>query len=299
MASSQQHSILHLPNGVNIAYEILGSRFLGYRRPIVLVSGLSIVRKDWSLLSQCLAASRPVLVYDHRGIGDSTCSPSAVEEITIESMALDLLALLTYLKWKEIVICGWSMGGVVAQQLLVLPFHPHRPRPLPFRVTHVILAGTRSLVLAQNQHGFQNRIPKVLTPEEKLTLVRTVLAKTFDPAWLAQNSEKFESLFRGWLLGVRPPGTINKQQQAAASFDIQHLLAFIPRTTKILVIHGELDQIIPYSAGRDIPAHITTAKFMSIGPAPGQVYTPTFGHFWFQYFNIDMWREVLERHMSL
>ncbi|KIK58149.1 hypothetical protein GYMLUDRAFT_45343 [Collybiopsis luxurians FD-317 M1] len=298
MAPSSQFSLLRLPNGVNIAYEILGTRFLGYRRPIVLISGLSIVRKDWSLLAQSLAQSRPVLVYDHRGIGDSVCSPSAVEEISIETMTLDLLALLIHLKWKEIAICGWSMGGVVAQQLLVLPFHPHRPRTLPFRVTHVFLAGTRSVVLSPDQHGFQKRVPQTLTPEERMKLVRTVLARTFDPTWLSQNQAHFENLFRGWLTGVRPAGTIAKQQQAVASFNFHHLLAYIPRDIKILVIHGELDQIIPYSAGRDIPSYIPSAKFMSIGRGAGQVYSPTFGHCWFQYFNINMWREVLERHMS-
>ncbi|KAE9397385.1 alpha/beta-hydrolase [Gymnopus androsaceus JB14] len=301
---STDFSLLQLPGGVNIAYEVLGASFLGRRRPIVLISGLSIVRKDWALLSHTLSQSRPVLVYDHRGIGDSVCSPSAVEEISIENMALDLFSLLIHLQWKEFAICGWSMGGVVAQQLLVLPFHPRYPLALPFRVTHVFLAGTRSVVLQANKHGFQKR----------------VLSNTFDPMWLQQNQGRFETLFRGWLSGVRPAAVIGivdfsflspyslpiyllqkfpaKQQQAVASFNIQYLLPYIPRDIKVLVIHGELDQIIPFSAGREIPSFIPSARFMPIGPSAGQVWSTTFGHFWFQYFDIDMWREVLESHMS-
>lgn len=91
--------------------------------------------------------------------------------------------------------------GVVAQQLLVLPFHPRYPLALPFRVTHVFLAGTRSVVLQANKHGFQKRIPTVLTPEDRLKLIRGVLSNTFDPMWLQQNQGRFETLFRGWLSG--------------------------------------------------------------------------------------------------
>lgn len=93
------------------------------------------------------------------------------------------------------------MPGVIAQQLLVLPFHPRYRTALPFRVTHVFLAGTRSVVLQANMHGFQNRIPQVLTPEARLKLIRGVLAKTFDPMWLQQNQARFEKLFQGWVSG--------------------------------------------------------------------------------------------------
>lgn len=52
-----------------------------------------------------------VLIYDHRGIGNSTLTSAKDEDITIELMARDLLLLLENLKWKEVVICGFSMGG--------------------------------------------------------------------------------------------------------------------------------------------------------------------------------------------
>src|SRR5215469_10385698 len=92
-----------------------------------------------------------------RGMGDSRLASD--EDITIELLARDLLFLLRHLGWKELSLCGFSMGGivifilynfsieafqlgVVAQQLLVLPFHPEHPTRLPFRTTHLLLAGT-------------------------------------------------------------------------------------------------------------------------------------------------------------
>lgn len=70
-----------------------------------------------------------VLIYDHRyipgrsvfteslftvyrGIGDSSYStPAEDDEITIELMARDLLFLLQSLKFSEVALCGYSMGG--------------------------------------------------------------------------------------------------------------------------------------------------------------------------------------------
>ena len=53
-----------------------------------------------------------VLIYDHRGIGNSSLSPGGDEEISIEVLARDLLALLVHLNWKEVALCGYSMGGM-------------------------------------------------------------------------------------------------------------------------------------------------------------------------------------------
>ena len=39
-------------------------------------------------------------------------SPAGDEEISIESLALDLQALLVHLNWKEVALCGYSMGGM-------------------------------------------------------------------------------------------------------------------------------------------------------------------------------------------
>lgn len=52
-------------------------------------------------------------------MGDSKLSPGKDEKITIESLALDLLALLTHLQWKDLSLCGFSMGGLYAVQTSV------------------------------------------------------------------------------------------------------------------------------------------------------------------------------------
>lgn len=230
-----------------MAYEVLGSQHVGKRQPLVLIGGMSSRRGDWERLAVSLADVRPgmrlafrllqdlsehleVLLFDyrcasrvssavrviyrtmHRGMGDSRLAPD-VEDLTIESLARDLLFLLEHLQWKELSLCGFSMGGgyirlreadvtfnsrdlgIVAQQLLFLPYHTAEPTPLPFRVTHVILAGTLCSVLTDRRYGLRvnkNEFTVPFTLEQRREIARPTLLSTFDPTWIVKNSERFE-----------------------------------------------------------------------------------------------------------
>ncbi|THV07781.1 alpha/beta-hydrolase [Dendrothele bispora CBS 962.96] len=295
-------STMQLSGGIQIAYTILGSSLLGRVRPIVLVPGMSVVKHDWRRISVSLATRRPVLIYDLRGMGESTCSDAAIEDISIETLARDLLSLITHLGWSDIALCGWSLGGVIVQQLLVLPYHASRPTPLPFRVSHVFLISTRSVVLKPNQHRLQQIKPasgnRPRTLAERRVIVRDILKQAFDPAWLQANQVRFENIVDNHLPQSRPLPVIAKQQRAALTFDFEKLLPKIPRETKVGVIHGELDQMIPFSAGLDIIHRIPSARLLEQGHRPGQLPTYNFGHQWFDYFDDNLWVNVFEGFMK-
>ncbi|KAJ7603421.1 Alpha/Beta hydrolase protein [Roridomyces roridus] len=261
---------------------------------------MSATRHDWRALAPCLAQSRPVLVYDHRGIGDSTYS--STDEITMESLARDLLLLIVHLGWPEVAICGWSMGGVVVQQMLVLPFNTPHPTPLPFRVTHVILVGTRSTVLRNPQHGLQIRPTNVpRTPAERKALIRLTLQATFDPSWLHENSARFDKILHETVHG-RCETTylfcgegLTLQLQA---FEFADLLPNLSsRNTKVLIIHGSQDQVIPFRCAQEMLQRIPGAHFVETGNKPGQVPHLAFGHQWFEYFDLGVWHNVVDMHL--
>ncbi|KAJ7334296.1 Alpha/Beta hydrolase protein [Mycena albidolilacea] len=289
-----------LPDHATIAYEVLGAHLIGQALPLVLVSGMSATKGDWRALAPCLAQARPVLVYDHRGIGDSTySSPHGTDEITIESLARDLVCLIAHLRWPEVAICGFSMGGVVAQNLLILPFTQLQPTPLPFRVTHVVLAGTRSVVLRDPQHGLQIRSTNVpRTPAERKEIIRRTLQSTFDPSWLHANAARFEYIMHSTIHGrPRPPATIEKQRKALQRFNFEDLLPNISRNVRVLVIHGQQDQVIPFRCVEDILQRIPGARLVDLGNKPGQVPSLAFGHQWFEYFDLKVWYNVIDMHL--
>lgn len=88
-----------------------------------------------------------------------------------------------------------NISGVVAQQMLVLPFHPTHPVPLPCHVSHLILACTRSVVHAES--GLKVAAASVtLTREEKIAAARRIVGACLDPDWILQNASRFEYVFK-------------------------------------------------------------------------------------------------------
>ena len=81
--------------------------------------------------------------------------------------------------------------------MLLLPCHIIKPTSIPFRVTHLILACTRSVVTANT--GLKIGAPAAnitRTPEEKIAMARNVVKSLLDPTWIEENSEPFERLFK-------------------------------------------------------------------------------------------------------
>ncbi|THH27429.1 hypothetical protein EUX98_g6763 [Antrodiella citrinella] len=289
IALTQRHV---LPDGAQLAYDVLGSVHFGCPTPIVLIGGLSNVAGDWERLSTVLAQKRPVLVYDHRGIGKSTYSTAQrTDVITIESMARDLVDLIKALEWPEVILCGFSMGGVIAQKLVLLPSHPSQPTPLPFKVTHVLLTGTTVNPL-QASFLLKTRPADELSDAQKLDLVRKGVELSFDHEWVKNNKPRLEWFVKRMVVG-RPARTLAKQGDAMSSFDFGDSHKHFP-SIPVLVIHGIVDRMVPLKEGQIIVDRISSAQFVQFGDSAGQIPHGTFGHHWWEYFDVQVWQDVVE-----
>ncbi|KAI0791723.1 Alpha/Beta hydrolase protein [Abortiporus biennis] len=288
-----------LPDGAKIAYSLFGTRHLGYRTPLVLVCGLSNLGGDYERLSMAVASHRPVLVYDYRGIGQSTYStPENNDRLTVETMARDLVALISGIGFEEIGVCGYSLGGLVAHQMLLLPHHPKRPVTLPFKVSHLILAGTACGSSAKPR--FRLKFPRPTTGrkptiEERREKMKDIVTHLFDPIFLSdpKNQETFLWALNRSIDG-RPFDTIQKQMRAAGSYDIERQPNMLPRDLPILVIHGENDYIVPPECSASILRAIPWARKVQVGPKRGMIPSEKFGHQWWDYFDVNVWVWVIE-----
>lgn len=80
--------------------------------------------------------------------------------------------------------------------MLLLPYHAHNPVALPFLVTHLFLAGTRSIVIQSAGLPISPPPPSgIRTTEEKRTIARRIVGSLVDPRWIEANSPRFEILF--------------------------------------------------------------------------------------------------------
>jgi 3-oxoadipate enol-lactonase len=95
-------------------------------RPLlVFINSLGTDLRIWDAVASDLEADLPVLRYDKRGHG---LSDLGTPPATIADHVDDLVGLLDALDAREVILCGLSIGGLIAQQFAAR--HPDRLRAL-------------------------------------------------------------------------------------------------------------------------------------------------------------------------
>ncbi|WP_078946383.1 alpha/beta fold hydrolase [Streptomyces sp. NRRL B-3648] len=98
--------------------------------PLILLNHLSAVLDDWDpRVADGLAARRPVVTFDNRGVG----AAGGTTPDTIEAMARDTVLFIRALGYDRVDLLGLSMGGFIAQVIAAEE---------PDLVRKLILAGT-------------------------------------------------------------------------------------------------------------------------------------------------------------
>ena len=99
-------------NGVELGYRIVGEG-----NPILMIIGYARTMDAWdSQMISELSKKHRVIMYDNRGTGHSTINEA---ELTISQMMLDAVQLLDVLKIEKTDVMGWSMGSIIAQEMLL------------------------------------------------------------------------------------------------------------------------------------------------------------------------------------
>jgi pimeloyl-ACP methyl ester carboxylesterase len=131
-AGAQSPPVLSPVHHVSVNGATLGYRTTGSGPPLVMIMGFGGTMAEWDpALIANLATQHTVVLFDNRGMGNS--QPSPVRGLTVARMADDAAGLIDALGLGQPDVLGWSMGGNIAE-LLVLR-HPDK-------VHRLVLAGT-------------------------------------------------------------------------------------------------------------------------------------------------------------
>jgi 3-oxoadipate enol-lactonase len=130
----------------------------GQGRPIVLLHAATLDHRSWDKQAAALQDRYRVLRYDLRGHGRT---PAGRRRYHVDTLAEDLHAFITALRLDRPVVCGLSMGGMVAQTYAAR--HPDG-------LSGLILAGAPTPPLL----SFRERMERAVMPRTVVPVARLV-----------------------------------------------------------------------------------------------------------------------------
>lgn len=274
-------------NGIELAYQRFGDRS---RPTMLLVMGLGAQMTGWDdgLCRMLAAHGYHVIRFDNRDAGRSTCLWDAtvpnrfaliaaamrgrrlVVPYTLRDMADDSIGLLDALDIRQAHVVGASLGAAIGQVMAMQ--HPRR-----------VLSLTSIMGMTGNV--------RMLRPRREALAVFFARAATTEAAFIAQWRSTARVMRVGrfpddeardvhlarlaWLRGYNPDG---KLRQFAAFLDSGNRGPAL-RTLDVptLVVHGDVDPLVPLDAGRETAAvipHATLRVMAGMGHALPMAFWP-------------------------
>lgn len=108
--STYQNLLIEI-NNINISYTDVGEGAV----PIIFLHGYPFDKSMWNGQISFLKSSKRLIAIDIRGFGKSKDENSV---LSIDLFSQDLMAFMDKLKIKKAIICGLSMGGYIALNVM-------------------------------------------------------------------------------------------------------------------------------------------------------------------------------------
>jgi pimeloyl-ACP methyl ester esterase len=223
--------------GVTLHYDRAGSG-----PAVLLIHGWTCNRAFWSRQVQALRDRHTVVTVDLRGHGESSRPRTGY---TIGGMADDLAHLVRALGASSIAVVGWSMGGMVAQELA---------KRLGDKTRALALVCTTAGGLGEDGQ-------RVATYRKAIEDDYRAFARGFTTSFFKAGTEAPSYAWAVEQTQKTAPATALACLDAAAGFDRRKTLKDVKvRTT---VLHGRHDQIIPFDHGEALAKAIKGAKLVA------------------------------------
>ena len=225
-------------------------KFIGERsNPVLVLShSMGADRQFWAHQVETLRENFLLLLYDHRGHGESETPPSPW---TIQDFGTDLLRLMDNLDLDSVHFCGISLGGMVGLWLA---------QNAPDRIDKLIIANTTAYT--KDPTILQNRL-KVIQQQGMEAIVENILEGWFTLEFKKTNPETIEQI-RKKLLWADPESYV-ATAEAVCVMDLRSDLRGI--TAPTLVITGSEDKPTPKAWGEEIATEIPDAKVVELPAA--------------------------------
>ncbi len=231
--------------------------------PLLLIMGLAADSRAWMFQLPAFAERYRTVVFDNRGIGRSAKPPGPY---SIHQMADDAAALLDVLGIARAHVVGVSMGGMIAQELVLR--HPGRVRGLVLACTYpepdADIEEQRQFSVGQ-LGGSVSEVGEIqidLSTLNPLLFFQHLLPRVFNQAFIDTDLPKLMQLFSGALEYGFSMEAILGQVAAVMGHKATDRLHQI--TVPTLVITGDADLLIPPGNSDILARHIPNARLVKV-----------------------------------
>lgn len=231
----------------------LGDVELYYQRrgsgpPVLGIMGFGADQRLWAAQIPAITGTHTFITFDNRGVGRSSGEGAS----TIDQMADDAYRLLRHLEIDGAVIFGASMGGAIAQRLVL--DHPEVARAVILAITFA-----RPLEFMRRQHELTRAILQTEDPAK--SFIEAVVIRMFTPKFFELGQEVVDQLVRGFLAGDEPPAPVEVMRAQLDAIDKHDVLADLHRIEcPALVLGAKMDQMVPGFASEEIASAIPNAE---------------------------------------
>jgi pimeloyl-ACP methyl ester carboxylesterase len=234
--------------GIDTAYIDVGTG------PVVLLlHGFPFDKSMWSVQFEALtAAGLRAVVPDLRGLGETELRG---EISTMDDMARDAAALLDHLQIDRAIVCGLSMGGYVAFELV---------HQFPSRVHALVLAGTRAPADNEQERAGREQQVQTMLRAGMVPISIASLPKLLAEQTRAERPDVVKRV-RAIITRSDPKGAAAAQRGMAQRRDYTDDLAHIKSPTLIIV--GGEDPIRPVADAKFMHERIPNSRLEIIEDA--------------------------------
>ena len=231
--------------------------------PLLLIMGLAADSRAWMFQLPTFAERYRTIVFDNRGTGRSAKPPGPY---SIHEMADDAAGLLDVLGIARAHVVGVSMGGMIAQELVLR--HPGRVRGLVLACTYpepdADIERQRHFSVGElgGSVSEEGEIRIDLATVNPLLFFQHMLPRVFNQSFIDAGLPKLMQLFAGALEYGFSMEAILGQVVAAMSHKATDRLHQI--TAPTLVITGDADLLIPPGNSDVLARHIPNAHLMKV-----------------------------------
>jgi pimeloyl-ACP methyl ester carboxylesterase len=242
-------------NGTPFAYRELGPR-TGV--PVIFLHHFTAVLDDWDpRVIDGVAAKRHVIAFDNRGVGASGGSVPH----TIGEMAADAVAFIRALGYEQVDLLGFSLGGGVAQFIILE--HPELVRRVILTGTGPAGGGGIEKINRIAASAYTKAALTLRDPRHYLFFPRTPDGKRAATDYMARLKERTEDRDKRISLQAR---LAQLKAIRAAALQEPHDLGQIRQ--QVFVANGDNDRMVASSHSNDLARRIPNAK-LTIYPNSG------------------------------